>query len=86
MIGKVVWNTGHVPVLSSILNFLGTKFGFVLLILLPILIITAGSIRDFTQEYKKELKHIRDDAYSKESITEKQQNSNQPDGNDNGGK
>lgn len=55
VIGRLVWQTGAVPFVGNLIAFLGTRFGFVLLILLPLLLITVGCIKDFTREYKKEL-------------------------------
>ncbi|NCB52316.1 MAG: signal peptidase I [Clostridia bacterium] len=61
VIGRVVWQTGTIPLAGNLLAFLATKFGFVLIILLPLLLITVGCIKDFTREYKKELRRIAEE-------------------------
>jgi signal peptidase len=50
VIGRVVWTSGYIPLLGWILEFIGTRLGFVFVILLPILFITAASIREFSKE------------------------------------
>jgi len=58
VIGRVVWQTGAISVVGYLIAFLGTRFGFVLIILLPLLLITVGCIKDFTREYKKEMRRV----------------------------
>jgi signal peptidase len=61
IIGRVVWNSGRIPVLHGLIDFLGTRFGFVLLILLPVLLITTTSVKDFAREYRNEMQRVREE-------------------------
>ena len=53
--GKVVFNTGELYGLGTVLGMMTTPLGFVTVIILPILVIIAIMIRDFTKEYKEAL-------------------------------
>ncbi|NCB75130.1 MAG: signal peptidase I [Clostridia bacterium] len=61
VIGKVVWHTGKMAIIGKLIALLGTRFGFVVIILLPLLLITAACVRDFSREYKKELKRMAEE-------------------------
>ncbi len=67
IIGEVVWSSGYIPAVYAVIEFLGTRFGFVLCVLLPVLLITACSIKDFSREYRSEMRRIRAEVYSKEA-------------------
>ena len=54
--GKVVWNTGRMQWFGTLLGFISTRLGFATVIMIPILLITIGQIRNFTEEYKKALR------------------------------
>jgi signal peptidase len=66
VIGRVIWSSGYIPVIGWLLDFLGTRLGFLMIILLPVLLITAASIRDFTKEYKNELNRVKEEMYQKQ--------------------
>ena len=54
--GKVVWYSGRLNWLGSVITFLLTPFGFLLVILLPILLLTISQLKEFTSSYKEALK------------------------------
>lgn len=54
--GKVIWYSGKVTWIGSILGFLTTPTGFLLIVLLPILLITISQMKDFTKAYREALK------------------------------
>ena len=54
--GKVVWHTGSMKWFGTFMGFITTKYGFVCVIILPVLLITGSQLREFTQEYKKALR------------------------------
>lgn len=53
--GKVIWNTGSMQWLGTLLGLLTTPMGFMAIIMLPLLGICVVLMRDFTKEYKKAL-------------------------------
>ena len=53
--GKVIWNTGSMKWMGTVLGLITTPMGFMTVIILPLLGITAVLMRDFTKEYKKAL-------------------------------
>ena len=65
--GKVIWNTGSMQWLGTLLGLLTTPMGFMAIIMLPLLGISVVLMRDFTKEYKKAL-----ESAAKERIEEEQ--------------
>ncbi|NCA99935.1 MAG: signal peptidase I [Clostridia bacterium] len=55
VIGKVVFVMDKTGILSLLIGFLGTRLGFLLLILIPLLSITLVFLRDLVQIYQLEL-------------------------------
>ncbi len=53
--GKVVFHTGEMYWLGTLIGMMTTPLGFITVIILPILAIIAIMIRDFTKEYKAAL-------------------------------
>lgn len=53
--GKVIWNTGSVKWVGTLLGLLTTPMGFMAVIMMPLLGLTIVLLRDFTREYKKAL-------------------------------
>ena len=53
--GKVVCHTGKMYGLGTLIGMITTPFGFLTVILLPILLIVAVLVRDFTKDYKAAL-------------------------------
>lgn len=51
--GKVIWNTGSLQWLGTLLGLITTPMGFMAVIMLPLLGVTVVLMRDFTKEYKK---------------------------------
>lgn len=53
--GKVVWNSNKMQWFGTVFTFLTTPFGFLFVILLPILAITISQLKDFIKTYKEAL-------------------------------
>ena len=53
--GKVVFHTGEMYWLGTLIGMMTTPLGFITVIILPILAIIAIMVRDFTKEYKEAL-------------------------------
>ena len=54
--GKVVWNSGKLEWFGSLLAFLTTPFGFFIVILFPILLVTVSQLKEFTKAYKEAIR------------------------------
>lgn len=68
--GKVIWNTGSMLWVGTLLGLLTTPMGFLTVIVLPLLAITVVLMRDFTKEYKKALECAAREAVQAEETTE----------------
>ena len=68
--GKVVWNTGSMKWVGTLLGLLTTPMGFIAVIMLPLLGLTMVLLRDFTKEYKKMLECAAREAAQQEENTE----------------
>lgn len=68
--GKVVWNTGSVKWVGTLLGLLTTPMGFIAVIMLPLLGLTMVLLRDFTKEYKNMLECAAREAAQQEENTE----------------
>jgi signal peptidase I len=73
VIGKVILSFTAAPI-RGLFSVLETKFGFVLLILVPLMLITVGCIKDFSHEYKEQLKSME------KELRQMQSQENQKDG------
>lgn len=58
IIGRMVLQLGTMKGLGSVIAFAGTRWGFLLMILCPLLLITISCMRDFVKEYNKEIRRI----------------------------
>ncbi len=55
VIGKMVLQIGAAVQAGSFLAFVGTRWGFVLCVIAPVLLVTMFCLRDFTRAYRAEL-------------------------------
>ncbi len=55
VIGKMVFQIGTAAQAGSFLAFVGTRWGFVLCVIAPVLLVTMFCLRDFTRAYRAEI-------------------------------
>ena len=69
--GKVVWSTGSMKWVGTLLGLLTTPMGFMAVIMMPLLGLTVVLLRDFTKEYKKALESAAKESAAEEQDSEK---------------
>lgn len=70
VIGKVAVQLGIFKWVGYIVFFMGTRWGFLLLIICPLLYVTVSSMRDFIAAYKAEIKRMAQAQLDHEALEE----------------
>lgn len=60
--GRVVLSTFSIPWLRTFLDFLMTPYGFLILVVIPIMLVVVSSLKDYIKTYRDALENLKQEA------------------------